>query len=134
MAFACFEGRDAWKWASDGLALGLTVTSGPPKNTCRHTLPRSGGPIIHMPPQKSLQVLGKERVPKSPVGSLRRVADYMYVFVKWNAHFSWRARESAHSSVFRTHSSHVCLSARIPTFAEPDIHSLSQAIQAVRED
>ena len=30
MAFACFEGRDAWKWASDGLALGLTVTSGPP--------------------------------------------------------------------------------------------------------
>lgn len=49
------------------------------------------------------------------------------VFVKWNAHFSWRARESAHNLASRTPSSHVCLSARVPAFAEPDIHSLSQA-------
>src|SRR5439155_7453996 len=30
----------------------------------------------------------------------------------------------------RTRSSHVCLSALVPAFAEPDIHSLSQAASA----
>ena len=28
----------------------------------------------------------------------------------------------------RTRSSHMCLSAMVPAFAEPDIHSLSQAL------
>ena len=51
------------------------------------------------------------------------------VFVKWNAHFSWRARESAQDEASRTHSSRVYLSARVPVFAEPEIHSLSQATE-----
>ena len=38
-----------------------------------------------------------------------------------------RARESAHCSDAEPLSSHVCLSAVAPAFAEPDIHSLSRA-------
>ena len=49
------------------------------------------------------------------------------VFVKGNAQSSWRARESAHCSLFRTHSLHMCLSAMVLAFAEPDIHSRSRA-------
>jgi hypothetical protein len=35
--------------------------------------------------------------------------------------------ERAKTNVFRTRSSHVCLSAVVPAFAEPDIHLLSRA-------
>ena len=58
-----------------------------------------------------------------------RHADFHVSLCQVDAHFSWRARESAHILGFRTHSSHGCLSARVPAFAEPDIHSLSQATQ-----
>ena len=34
----------------------------------------------------------------------------------------------------RTRSSHVCLSAMVPAFAEPDIHSLSDPLRIVTED
>ena len=40
---------------------------------------------------------------------------------------SRRARESAHFSDVEPLSSHFCLSAVVPAFAEPDIHSLSRA-------
>jgi hypothetical protein len=42
--------------------------------------------------------------------------------------------ERAKTNVFRTRSSHVCLSAVVPAFAEPDIHLLSRAQGAFTED
>ncbi len=51
------------------------------------------------------------------------------VFVKEKKILLGRASEErALLSLVRTRSSHVCLSAMVPAFAEPDIHSLSQIL------
>jgi hypothetical protein len=57
------------------------------------------------------------------------------VFVKRKQQFSWRAgEERARRSYFWVWSSHVRLSAMVPAFAEPDIHSLSRVLRTVTED
>src|SRR2546426_8148193 len=49
------------------------------------------------------------------------------VFCQGKTRVPRRAREGAHFSDVESLSSHFCLSAVVPAFAEPDIHSLSRA-------
>jgi hypothetical protein len=66
----------------------------------------------------------------SEIAASLRVADVHVSLCQEKTQFSRRAlQRSAQNAYARTRSSHVCLSAMIPAFAEPDIHSLSQALR-----
>jgi hypothetical protein len=79
--------------------------------------PVTGGFDSHsLPPFFKKLVSGSLRVCRPPWKSLSRRTKFS------TANFG------------RTRSSHVCLSAMVPAFAEPDIHSLSDPLRIVTED
>jgi len=88
------------------------VMSEPPT---RPQVPRFG--IAHMPVSRELTPAGTSAHSRLPCKSLSSGTRTLPGALA-------RARDT---KLLRTHSSHECLSAEVPAFAEPDIHSLSQA-------